>query len=140
MINGIYLSTMGAMVQSTRHATIANNLANVNTTGYKPDWARFRHIPSESEWNPARRFTADEVLRYTGGGAWMESTATNLVPGPPQVTGNPFDLYLHDDDPRGAVSFFMVRPAGQAAGEVEYTRAGQFILSKVTRKILFIYH
>ena len=72
MINGMYISTMGAMVQATRHATIANNLANVNTTGYKPDWARFRHIPSESEWNPEIRIAPDEILRRTGGGAWME--------------------------------------------------------------------
>ena len=127
MINGIYLSTMGALVQSERNATIANNMANVNTDGFKPDWVRVRAIPTESEWLPDRRINIDRILSQTGGGAWMEPTITNLRPGPFTHTGNPFDLALQDEPGSGTTSFFMVRPAGADAGTVCFTRAGHFI-------------
>ena len=127
MINGLYLSTMGALVQSERNATIANNMANANTDGFKPDWVRVRSLPSESNWPPDRRLNHDEILRHTGGGAWLEPTRTNLRAGPFAHTGNPFDLALQDDPESGATSFFMVQPAGGDAGTVFYTRAGHFI-------------
>jgi len=127
MINGIYLSTMGALAQSGRHATISNNLANVNTSGFKPDWSRFRAIPAENVWHPERRILWDEILAKTGGGVWNETTATNLHrEGPFQQTGNLFDLALHDDPATGAVSFFAVQPSW--GGDVRFTRAGHFIV------------
>ncbi len=39
---GIYLSAEGALAQSLRLDTIANNLANVDTTGFKRDLAVFQ--------------------------------------------------------------------------------------------------
>ena len=130
MINGIYLSTMGALVQAERHATIANNLANVNTDGFKPDWVRVRAIPSESDnpvWNPTIRFNIDKVLSKTGGGAWLSPTVSNLREGAYKVTGNPLDLALQNEPTSGKTSFFMVHPAGSPAGTVRYTRSGHFV-------------
>jgi flagellar basal-body rod protein FlgF len=37
----MYMSAEGAQVQSQRLEVIANNLANVNTVGFKPDVAGF---------------------------------------------------------------------------------------------------
>ena len=130
MINGMYLSTMGALAQTARHATISNNLANSNTHGFKPDWSQFRALPAENDWHPERRFLWDEVLMQTGGGVWNETTVTNLKPGPMQHTGNPFDIALHDEPGAGKTSFFMLRPGDAPAGEVRYSRSGHFIVNE----------
>lgn len=127
MINGVYLSTMGALVQSERHATISNNLANSNTHGFKPDWSIFQAVPTENEWHPERRFHWDKILMNTGGGVWNDKTITNLKPGPLQYTGNPLDVALHDEPGSNKHSFFMIRQGDNPEGEILYTRDGHFV-------------
>ena len=127
MIYGMYLSTMGALVQSHRHATISNNLANTNTHGFKPDWSLFTEVPVEDKYHPNQRFLWDKVLMNTGGGVWNDATITNLAPGPMQFTGNPLDVALHDEPGSGKHSFFMIRPDNAEAGEMYYSRDGHFV-------------
>lgn len=124
MIYGMYLSTMGAMVQSSRHATIANNLANANTTGFKPDWTVFRAVDAESEMNNNYAGEIDAILERTGGGVWLDRTVSNFQGGTLQETGNPLDLALDDsDDPRYR-KFFRIRRDGDDTDY--YTRDGHF--------------
>ena len=125
MIYGMYLSTMGALVQTQRHATISNNLANANTHGYKPDWSVFTEVPVENAFHPERRFQWDKVLMNVGGGVWNDTTVTNLTPGPMQFTGNTFDIALHDEPNSGKHSFFVLRPDN--GGETYYSRDGHFV-------------
>ncbi|MCL2000762.1 MAG: flagellar hook basal-body protein [Planctomycetes bacterium] len=127
MIYGMYLSTMGALVQSHRHATISNNLANANTHGFKPDWSIFTEVPVENEFHPERRFLWDKILMHTGGGVWNEMTFANPAPGPMQYTGNPLDAALHDEPGSGRHSFFAITPSNTGDGEVFYTRGGHFV-------------
>ncbi|MDR1520782.1 MAG: flagellar hook basal-body protein [Planctomycetota bacterium] len=127
MIYGMYLSTMGALVQSHRHATIANNLANANTQGFKPDWSIFAEVPVENEFHPDRFFQWDKILMNTGGGVWNDASVTNLAPGPMRESGNPFDLALHDEPGSGQHSFFRLRPDNAGADEIYYSRDGHFI-------------
>lgn len=127
MINGMYLSTMGALVQSGRHATISNNLANTNTHGFKPDWSIFQAVPTENEWHPERRFQWDKILMNTGGGVWNDKTITNLTPGPLNYTGNPLDVALHDEPGSGMHNFFMIRQGDNPEGDILYTRDGHFV-------------
>ncbi|MDR1612000.1 MAG: flagellar hook basal-body protein [Planctomycetota bacterium] len=124
MINGMYLSTMGALVQTGRHATISNNLANSNTTGFKPDWSMFQAVPTENEWHPERRFLWDKILMNTGGGVWNDATVTNLTPGPMQFTGNTFDIAIHDEPGSGKSGFFTVQ---SDAGDAYFSRDGHFV-------------
>ncbi len=129
MINGMYLSTMGAMVQNARHGTIANNLANTNTTGFKPDWTIFRAIPAESLIEPGHRAEVDRILEQTGGGAWLERTQSDFTAGAFRYTGNPLDLAIDDAmADKGMVGFFMVRPGGEN-GDVFYTRDGHLTIN-----------
>lgn len=124
MIYGMYLSTMGAMSQSARHGTIANNLANANTTGYKPDWTVFRAVDAESVLKNSQREGLDQILEKTGGGVWVDETVSNFKVGALQETGNPLDMALDDsDDPRYR-RFFTIRK--EADGEMHYTRDGSF--------------
>jgi flagellar basal body rod protein FlgG len=123
MIYGMYLSTMGALVQARRHEAIANNLANASTTGFKPDWTIFRSIPAESALQPGHRTEIDALLEKTGGGVWLDRTASNFRSGPFRVTGNPLDLAIEDRDAQ-RTGFFMVRRPGES--QVLYTRNGGF--------------
>ncbi len=116
---------MGALEQTTRHATISNNLANTGTHGFKPDWSLFEEVPVEDEFHPERRFLWDQVLMNTGGGVWNDKTVTNLTPGPMQYTGNPFDVALQDEPGSNQHSFFMIRPDG--GDQTFYSRDGHFI-------------
>ncbi len=126
MIYGMYLSTMGALVQTHRHATISNNLANTNTNGFKPDWSVFREIPAENYFHPERSMHWDKILMHSGGGAWNDTTYSNLQPGPMEWTSNPFDVALHDEPHSGKYSFFTIRPEAEGA-ETYYSRDGHFV-------------
>lgn len=108
MINGMYLSTMGAMVQASRHGVVANNLANANTTGFKPDYTAHRELPVESLIQLGRRAEINELLEDTGGGVWLDQTTTSYMAGPRTETGNPLHAAIREDN-----GFFRVRRDGQ---------------------------
>lgn len=119
MINGVYLSTMGAMTQASRHGLIANNLANSNTSGFKTDYATFRELPAESLLQPGWRPEINEKLVKTGGGVWMNSTTTSYANGPVRETGNPLNAAIVDEN-----GFFEVLKGT----EKFLTRDGSFTL------------
>ncbi|MDR0866980.1 MAG: flagellar hook-basal body complex protein [Planctomycetota bacterium] len=126
MINGMYLSTMGATCEMARHETVSNNLANANTDGFKPNFSIFRDVPAESVIKGDGRREIDVILEKTGGGAWMDRTTTDFTPGPVVTTDNPLNMAINDKD-RSRVSFFMVRPRDAADDDVRYTRNGTFM-------------
>ena len=126
MIYGMYLSCMGAMVESAKHDTTANNLANTQTKGFKPDFAIFKDIPAESVRKGLGRRESDLILEKTGGGVWMDRTVSDFSSGPLQETGNVWDLAINDN--AGTVSFFNVQPQGQE-GVVKYSRDGSFLIN-----------
>lgn len=130
MINGMYISTMGALTQLARHAATSNNLANSSTTGFKPDWTAYRSLPTESLLQPGRRLEVDQIMEQTGGGVWLDPTITNFRPGPLMETGSQLDLAL-DDSAAGeaGTGFFMVRPSGAGDDEIRYTRDGHFLIN-----------
>lgn len=119
MINGVYISTMGAMTQASQHGQIANNLANTDTPGFKPVYATFREVLAESLLQPGWRPEINEKLVNTGGGAWMNSDSTAFVNGPLRETGNPLNAAIIDTN-----GFFEVLKDGQKY----LTRDGSFTL------------
>jgi flagellar basal-body rod protein FlgG len=90
---------------------ISNNLANVNTPGYKKDKMSFEGLLAGSANPPAvpQGKTADPVLQ-------KENVYIDYAAGPINQSGNPLDLALDGD------GFFAVTtPEGTA-----YTRQGNF--------------
>lgn len=115
MAYGMYISADGAMAQSLRMETIANNLANVDTVGFKKDLALFQARLAEEEARglaPAGDGTIDDV----GGGVTAVQGVTDFSPGPMKNTGIETDFALRG---RG---FFLVDHGGQRM----LTRAGNF--------------
>ena len=130
MIYGMYLSCMGAMVESAKHDTTANNLANTETAGFKPDFAIFKDIPAESVRKGLGRRESDLILEKTGGGVWMDKTVSDFSAGPLQETGNVWDMAISDKP--GTVSFFKIQPQNQP-GVVRYSRSGSFMVDSQSR-------
>lgn len=116
---GLYLSASGAEAQSRRMEIIANNIANVDTPGFKSEMAvmRARYAQDILDGNA---LAGDGSLPNMGGGVWLENTVTNFAPGPLKSTGSPTDMAIDGD------AFFVV----QRDGEKYLTRAGNFTFNE----------
>lgn len=60
MDKGLYVAMSGAKQTMLAQAKVANNLANVGTTGFKADLAQFRSMPAFGEGFPSRVFAMTE--------------------------------------------------------------------------------
>ena len=100
--------------------TIANNLANVNTTGYKAQRAEFEDMVYQtlrSSGATSSGSTAAPMAMQIGLGSKFSANAMNNNQGPMQSTGNPFDMAIQGD------GFFQVQ---MTDGSTAYTRDGSF--------------
>ena len=117
------IAASGMNAQKLYIDVIANNLANVNTTGFKKTDLEFQDLfydqlkkPGESVANATSRPTGLEL----GNGVQAAATQRSFQQGLITETGNPLDVAIQGD------GFFVVRlPDGQQA----YTRDGGFKLS-----------
>lgn len=117
MIHGLYTSTWGAIASQIRHEVVANNIANVNTTAFHPDWTVLRSYPNLEEARGELSRPDRRVLWSAGGGAMVAETRTSSLSGPVRATQRSTDLAIKDED-----AFFVVR----RGDDVRYTRAGDF--------------
>lgn len=124
----LYVPLSGAIAQQKNVETIANNVANANTAGFKRDQLAFKeHLTALSkgvqdidlprgEWAPEDfyRSYGAENAQVRVDGSYTDFTQGQLTP-----TGNHFDLGLH-----GEGFFEVLTPAG-----VRYSRKGNFSLN-----------
>ncbi|HWR44358.1 flagellar basal-body rod protein FlgF [Sporomusa sp.] len=118
MIRGIYTAASGMLAETTRTDTIANNLANGNTTGYKKDITVSKDFASLliQRVNDGQDAPTIGTL---GVGTVIDQIATIQTAGIIRPTGNSLDFAV---DGKG---FFAVEtPAG-----VRFTRNGAFTRS-----------
>jgi flagellar basal-body rod protein FlgG len=115
MSGSIYMAATGALAYERQLQLLSNNLANVNTAGFKKDRGRFREFSLSAEAGSENFPLRSDRLQAPG--YWMEySTYTDFSAGALRKTGRPFDLALSGN------GFFCVRtPDG-----VMYTRRGDF--------------
>lgn len=99
----LFVSMSGAENTFLAQSLNANNLANVNTTGFKADMAQFRSMPVFGDSTPSRVF------------ALTERPATDFSAGSMIETGNDFDIAVQGD------GFLTVT---NSKGEEAYTREG----------------
>lgn len=114
----------GALSNETRMSTIANNLANVNTTAYKKDtmafhdvFTRFAHdhvVTTKSFLNDKDMFPRPDIMAK----ARLSDQAVDFTQGSLQKTGNQLDFALSGE------GLFQV----QTGDETLYTRAGNFLV------------
>jgi flagellar basal-body rod protein FlgG len=120
MIRALYTSSTGMEAQQLDLDTIANNLANVNTSGFKRSRVDFQDLLYQT-FRPAGASVAQGNTSPTGiqVGLGVRPAATQKIfsQGDFQLTENPLDVVIEGD------GFFQVtRPDGTTA----YTRSGSF--------------
>jgi flagellar basal-body rod protein FlgG len=120
MSDGIYRATAGALIQQLRLDILSNNLANINTVGFKEDRAHFELIPEEMSEISEPAADAAAMLAPTLSGDPYLQYYVNFSQGPLNLTGNPLDLAISGD------GFFNV----QTPDGVQYTRKGNFVLAE----------
>ena len=116
----MHIARTGLDAQDMRMRVISNNLANVNTTGYKRDRAAFETLAYQTVTAPGAPSTAETKFATglnLGTGVRIQGTARIDTQGSMQTTGNSLDLALDGD------GYFQVQLPG---GTLGYTRAGNF--------------
>jgi flagellar basal-body rod protein FlgG len=119
----MHIARTGLDAQDMRMRVISNNLANVNTTGFKRDRASFETLAYQVVTAAGSASTAE--TRYATGlnlgtGVRVQGTARINTQGSFQTTNNSLDMALDGD------GFFQVQLPG---GQLGYTRAGNFARS-----------
>jgi flagellar basal-body rod protein FlgF len=127
MIRGLYTGASGMVVEMHRMDAIANNLANVDTTGYKEDLGVSKAFPELL----IRRMNDDGLYKFPfgsmevapvvgklGTGVELNEVYTKFTQGALKETGNFFDLALD-----GNGFFSVMTPEGE-----RYTRNGTFLI------------
>ncbi|MEL6875057.1 MAG: flagellar basal-body rod protein FlgG [Pseudomonadota bacterium] len=124
MSNGaLQVARTGLDAQNMKMRVIANNLANVNTTGFKRDRANFETLAYQQQITPGAKADAQNdyaVGLSLGTGVKVSGTARIDTQGSLQITGNSLDIAIE-----GAGYFQVELPDGRNA----YTRSGNFSLT-----------
>ncbi len=113
----MYISAEGAQVQAQRLQTIANNLANVETPGFKRDVAMFQSRFAEAI-QQRLDYPGSRSVNDLGGGVKIIDSATDFSTSTLRNTNIPTDFAVSGD------GFFQVRGRD---GDVLLTRAGNFM-------------
>lgn len=116
---GLYISAEGAHAQSRRMEVIANNLANVDTVGFKRHLALSRARLTEAT-ERGEDYYGSGGINDLSGGVIVEETKTDFSFGPIKETGVRTDVAIRGD------GFFLV----EKEGERFLTRAGDFFLNQ----------
>lgn len=111
MDSGFYSACAGLAARIRTLEVAADNLANMNTAGFRSQTPSFRSFLLSATGGVAGR----AVNTFVG----LSGTRLNLAPGQVQQTGNDFDLAVEGS------GYFAV----QTRDGVKYTRDGQFRLS-----------
>ncbi len=124
MIRALRTSALGMKAQETRVDVIANNLANVNTAGFKKSQVMFQDLLYQT-LRPAgvAEFQGQIVPTelQVGHGVKISSTQKMMTQGLLQMTGNNLDIAIVGD------GFFQIQ---QPDGTMAYTRDGNFEISQ----------
>ncbi|MCU0976201.1 MAG: flagellar basal-body rod protein FlgG [Steroidobacteraceae bacterium] len=120
MIGALWASKTGLEAQQTRMAVVSNNIANVNTTGFKRGRAVFEDLLYQNVRQVGAQTSQDTSYptgMYLGTGVRVVATEKLYTQGGINQTGGIFDLAV-----QGQGFFEVLMPDGGSA----YTRDGSF--------------
>jgi len=120
----LWIAKTGLDAQNTRMGVISNNLANVNTTGFKRDRASFEDLLYQTVRQPGASSSQNSTLPsglMLGTGTRIVSTQKEFAQGNIEQTNNPMDVAI-----QGRGFFQILMPDGTLA----YSRDGSFELDQ----------
>ena len=123
MIRSLYVAATGLQAQQTNMDVISNNLANVNTTGFKSGRTVFQDLLYQNLTQPGAQ--SSQTTQYPSGlqlGTGVTPVATErlFTEGNLTQTGNSLDVAINGN------GFFQIL---QPNGTLAYTRDGTFQLN-----------
>lgn len=119
MMRSLYSGVAGLRTHQTKMDVIGNNIANVNTVGFKSSTTLFRDVLYQTTSNAtgATASTGGVNPNQIGLGTKVSSIQTSMTDnGSAQSTNNPYDLMLN------GASFFIVSRGGTNC----FTKVGNF--------------
>ncbi len=122
MMRALFSGVTGLRSHQTKMDVIGNNIANVNTVGYKKNAVTFKDLYNETISAAAASTgaggggTGGVNAKQIGLGATVDAIAAIHTPGSAQYTGNTMDVSISGDG-----YFAVMTPNG-----IQYTRAGNF--------------
>ncbi|MEE9211745.1 MAG: flagellar hook-basal body complex protein, partial [Phycisphaeraceae bacterium] len=125
-ISALHSAASGLSALSTEIDVIANNLANVNTTGFKQSRVNFEDLLYQEKAQPGVENTnGDERPTgiYVGLGTRVSGTQLGFEQGPTIATDRDLDLTID------GLGFFQVDIGEASSTGIGYTRAGNFLVN-----------
>lgn len=124
MMRSLYSAVSGLKTHQTRMDVIGNNIANVNTEGFKSSSVTFSELMYQTTSKATSGSGANGIggvnAKQIGLGVSTGSTTVSITSaGSAETTGNPFDLKLTDSQ---TTNFFVVSDGTNTM----FTRAGSF--------------
>ncbi|MFI8623586.1 flagellar basal body rod protein FlgG [Bacillus altitudinis] len=118
MLRSLYSGISGMKNFQSKLDVVANNVANVNTHGFKKSRITFKDMVSQTiaSSGGTTNNTGSINSKQIGLGSSISSIDKIMSPGSSQDTGDPWDFYINGD------GFFQI----QKQGETLYMRAGNF--------------
>lgn len=116
MNQSFYIGALGALNQQTKLNVVSNNIANVNTTGFKPQYSVF----SDLIYAQARSTQGGNAAK-TGSGTRVDLVKSDMTDMPYRETGLENDYAIEGE------GFFMLKDP--VTGAITYSRDGHFQLS-----------
>ncbi|MFT5175263.1 MAG: flagellar basal-body rod protein FlgG [Gammaproteobacteria bacterium] len=121
-MRALWIAKTGLDAQQTRMSVVSNNLANVNTTGFKRDRAVFQDLMYQTVQQPGAQSSENTQLPsglLLGTGVRAAATEKLFTQGSVTQTGNSLDMAIN-----GRGFFEILLPDGTTG----YTRDGSFQL------------
>ncbi|MHB1156374.1 MAG: flagellar basal-body rod protein FlgG [Phycisphaerales bacterium] len=122
----LHTAATGMNAISTQIDVIANNLANVNTNGFKGSRVNFEDLLYQTKAQPGTENANGDQRPagvQVGLGVRVANTDFNFNQGSPIDTGQPLDLYLEGN------GFFGIDILDNQGATTGYTRAGNFFVN-----------
>ncbi len=125
MLRSLWTGASGMIAQQTSVDTISNNLANVNTVGYKKETVEFRSLLYQKLQTETTDNNGDPkpVIGQVGSGVRTGAITSRFTQGNLNATENPFDLAIEGE------GFFAIQTPN---GETAYTRNGSLVFAIAT--------
>jgi flagellar basal-body rod protein FlgG len=120
MFKALNTAATGMQAQQTNMDTIANNIANVNTTGFKKSRAEFEDLLYQTQKEPGAQTGLNAISPtgvQTGLGVRTAAVQKNFDLGSAKMSGAPLDIMIEGP------GFF---PVQLDDGQIGYTRDGSF--------------